>query len=165
MLVRKPCCAKANFAPLILVPVTLDRRAAGSRFAIQWDKEDLAENLSLAAKIKIDFGVVLPSFEFTEDFNAQLYFDQVEAAVAVLPRFKVFRDEIALAFFSFAKFLMYRDLDVSVWPKDRALDAHPKIMGLMRDGFPRSFPPLPDDGHLDELVPPSSRVHVVDANQ
>ncbi len=161
---ESPESQRPRFAPLILIPVTLDRRTAGTRFTIQWDKEDLAENLSLAAKIKADFGVVLPSLEFTEEFNTQAYFDQVAAAVSVLPRFKVERDDIALAFFSFAKFLMYRDLDASVWPKDRPIDTHPKIMGLMRDGFPRSSPPLPDDGHLDVLVPPSSRIHVVDAD-
>lgn len=154
---------KPRFAPLILVPVSLDRRTAGTRFTIQWDKEDLAENLSLAAKIKADFGVVLPNFEFTEEFDPDLYFDRIEA-VLTLPRFKVERNDIALAFFSFAKFLMYRDLDASVWPKERAIDAHPKIMGLLRDGFPRGSPPLPDDGHLDELVPPSARIHVVDAD-
>jgi very-short-patch-repair endonuclease len=155
---------KPRFAPLILVPVALERRAAGARFTIQWDKEDLAENLSLAAKIKADFGLVLPSFEFSEEFNPELYFDQIDAAVAALPGFKVERNGIALAFFSFAKFLMYRDLDASAWPKERAIDAHPKIMGLMRDGFPRSAPPLPDEAQLDQLVPPSSRIHVVDAD-
>lgn len=44
-------------APLILVPVTLTRRSAGSRFNIAWTQGDLSTSLSLQEKLRHEFGV------------------------------------------------------------------------------------------------------------
>jgi hypothetical protein len=48
-----------RYAPLILLPVDLDRRSAGSRFNIGYGEADLSTNLSLQAKLKQDFGIEL----------------------------------------------------------------------------------------------------------
>ena len=46
---------RPRHAPLILVPVELDRPSARSRFRIRWSGQDIATNLSLQAKLKADF--------------------------------------------------------------------------------------------------------------
>ena len=43
---------KPYHAPLVLVPVELSRRTASEKFLIRWNEEDIAENLSLRAKLK-----------------------------------------------------------------------------------------------------------------
>ena len=52
---------------------------------------------------------------------------------------------MTLGFFSFAKFLMYRDLDVRTWPDAAKLVEHPARTGLLRDGFPASDRPFAED--------------------
>ncbi len=153
----------ARLAPLILIPVRIDRKTAGSRFSIAWDQDDLTENLSLAERLK-ELGIKLPSFEYSDDFDPTAYLSQVAKAVEPARRFRVRRHDIVLAFFSFAKFLMYRDLDSATWPESARIDEHGKIKGLLRDGFPHAAPPIPSHTNIDELVPPAKRVHVVDAD-
>ncbi len=49
-----------RFAPLILVPVRLDRDRVRSRFWLQRREDDIEVNLSLRAKLKQDFEIELP---------------------------------------------------------------------------------------------------------
>ena len=47
------------------------------------------------------------------------------AVVANQPRWRVHADDMTLWFFSFAKYLMYRDLDPASWPDARPLTGTP----------------------------------------
>jgi very-short-patch-repair endonuclease/DNA polymerase III delta prime subunit len=154
----------ARYAPLVLIPVKLERRTAMDRFHLRWLEEDLQENLSLRAKLENDFGVELPEFGDTDELNVADYFRAVSSKVSKLKGFDVLPDEITLGFFSFSKFLMFRDLDASVWPEKCKLDKHPLIQGLMLDGFPHDPEPFGDDANLDELVPVNQLDHVVNAD-
>ena len=60
---------------------------------------------------------------------------------------------MVLGFFSFAKFLMYRDLDPELWPKSSAIGDHPLVTALLRDGFPDSAPLVADDAVIDHAIP------------
>ena len=107
-----------NRAPLILIPVTLERgkfdaKAFRYRYSLTYSGEDIAPNLSLAEKLKQDFGIALP--EIGEDRQPERYFDEVRAAVAEKRRWRVAR-EMTLGMFSFGKLLMYLDLDPDNWP-------------------------------------------------
>ena len=151
-------------APLILVPVELQRRTASDRFTLRWREEDLQENLSLRAKLATDFSLDLPPFPDDEDLDVTGYFDQVGQAVQGLKGWEVLPDSITLGFFSFAKFLMYRDLDPANWPQPDSLLGHPLIKGLLQDGLPPSPPPFPEDANLDTLIPVDRLDHVVDSD-
>jgi len=50
---------RERFAPLLLVPVGLDRQSATSRFNIRYAEDDINTNLSLQARLKSDFGIEL----------------------------------------------------------------------------------------------------------
>jgi very-short-patch-repair endonuclease len=153
-------------APLILVPVELDRPSAASRFRIRWTGEDIATNLSLQAKLKGDFGVELPDLPGAEDLSPGEYFEQVRRAVSTLPRWDVLPDDVVLWFFSFAKLLMYRDLDPGNWPQggESALESRRLLRALLLEGF-RTEPPLcGDDEKLDDRLPPLQTVHILDAD-
>ena len=71
---------------------------------------------------------------------------------------------MVLGFFSFSKFLMYRDLDPENWPADGSLDLHALIRGLLQDGFEESEPIVSDDGNIDAVIQPIAMNHVVDAD-
>jgi very-short-patch-repair endonuclease len=71
---------------------------------------------------------------------------------------------MTLGFFSFAKLLMYRDLDSQNWPDANGLLGHSMITSLLSDGFPRVEHTIPNDAKLDELIPVSKLDHVVDAD-
>jgi hypothetical protein len=51
-----------RYAPLILIPVDLERKTASERFSLRWREEDIEPNLSLEARLKNDFGITLPPF-------------------------------------------------------------------------------------------------------
>lgn len=151
-------------APLILVPVVLNRRSASERFVLRWNEEDLEENLSLAAKLKTDFGITLPPFPQEDDLDVAHYLAAIAHSIVPRKGWEVLPNAITLGFFSFAKFLMYRDLTPANWPDPAALTEHPLVRGLLRDGFPAAEPPLPEDADLDTLIPAADLDHVVDAD-
>ncbi len=58
-----------RYAPLILVPVSLERGSANERFKLRWRNEDITANLSLQAKMKEDFGLVIPDLSEDDDLD------------------------------------------------------------------------------------------------
>lgn len=151
-------------APLILIPVSLERGSAAEKFKIKWRHEDPAANLSLQAKMKADFGVSIPDLPEDDDLDISAYMASVQAAVSSKTSFELITDRMILGFFSFAKFLMYRDLDPANWPEGLKLDQHPLIRGLMQDGFPATKEMIEEDANVDEHISSERIFHVVDAD-
>ena len=131
-----------RLAPLILVPVGLERRSARERFYLRWLGEEAPPNLTLMAKLKSDFGLVIPELGDAEDVRLDSYLEAVSRTIGGQPRWQVETNHIVLGFFSFAKFLMYRDLDAAAWPKDKPIDTNPMLCALLRDGFSATSSPL-----------------------
>jgi len=155
---------RERFAPLLLIPVSLDRTSAAARFKVRYTDDDVTTNLSLQARIKNDFGIDLPDVPDIEELSPTEYFALVRRAVSGQPRWEVLDNDIVLWFFSFSKFLMYRDLCPDCWPADRRLDDNRLIRSLLREGF-RDDPPLcGDDEKIDQLLDPLRLVHVLDAD-
>ena len=155
---------EAHFAPLILVPVKLERNSATSSFHIQYTEDELGENASLGARIVGDFGLKLPPLPEKEDLSVEDYADQVRRVVAEKPRWQVDDLAIALGFFSFNKFLMYKDLDVESWPTNDSPLQHPILQALLDKGFHEPTSRFSDTDHLDAVLPPQESTNVVDAD-
>jgi very-short-patch-repair endonuclease len=156
-----------RFAPLILIPVALERGTAAEKFRLRWLQEDPSPNLSLGALLKRQFGIALPDFvdgDGDGTFDPSEYMARVAAAVSAQPRWEVLRDDIVLGFFSFAKFLMYRDLDPALWPKGAGLEEHAVVGALLGDGFPPSEPMFGEDDPIDPHIGPEALIHIVDAD-
>jgi very-short-patch-repair endonuclease/DNA polymerase III delta prime subunit len=120
-------------APLILIPVNLNRFSAQERFKLKYTEVDLGTNLTLKAKLKTDFTIELP--EFDDVINIDDYFKEVNKVIKKQERWKIIENEINLGFFKFGKFQMYQDLDVKGWPEDKQPSDHPIIKSLFGDGF------------------------------
>lgn len=151
-------------APLILVPVSLERGNAAERFKLRARLEDVAANLSLETYLERIHGLKAPHLELTDEFDPTLYFAAFAEAVTAKPGWAVNPDDIVLGFFSFAKFLMYRDLDPESWPAGSKLDQHALVRPLVADGFDEGEPLLPDDAVVDHHIAPADMVHIVDSD-
>lgn len=158
-------------APLLLVPIDLVRGSVSDRFAIKWREEDFQDNLSLAEKLDIEFGVTLPLLDNdgNDSFDLNAYFTRVEKAIENMPDWSVEKDSMCIGFFSFAKFLMYKDLDAASWPESHSPLRHSLIRQFLLSDIESS-----DDGEtntwargtekLDERIPVERLDHVVDAD-
>jgi len=152
-----------RFAPLVLVPVLLDRTDRGG-FKLTWDGAEIGTNLSLAALLKKDFAIDLPVVP-TEDINIAKYADQVSVAIREQKDWKIHTDTIAMAFFSFAKFLIFKDLAPGSWPETRKILEHPVLQALFKvTEFEEVEDALTDEDGLDPHRPIGQTNEVFDAD-
>lgn len=150
-------------APLILLPVDLIRNKRTATYDLKVREEDLGTNLPLRERLAEDFGITLPEIEGEEGFAPTTYFDAVREAVSSKPEWGVDADTVQLGFFSFAKFLMMRDLDPSNWP-DGALASLEVVERLLTSRGFDAEPDLFGDASLDEARAPGDLVQVTEAD-
>ncbi len=151
-------------APLVLLPVILERSSAADKFKLKARGEPPSPNLTLQAKMKAEFSIIVDDFIDEDDLDLNIYYAKLAETVSKQSRWEVLPDAMVLGFFSFAKFLMYRDLDPEHWPQSLAIGDHPLVTALLRDGFPDSAPLVADDAAIDLAIPPIELNHVVDAD-
>jgi very-short-patch-repair endonuclease len=156
--------ANIRHAPLILVPVTLERGNAGEKFKLRVRPDDYASNLSLEIFLDRLHGIRLPMFEAGDAFDPSAYLAEVADAVSAKPGWEVIADQIVLGFFSFAKFLMYRDLDPENWPAAGKITERPLIRGLLSDGFEPDAELIPEDSNIDVHISPAEMLHILDSD-
>jgi very-short-patch-repair endonuclease len=160
-----PSSDRKRIAPLILVPVDLERANIQSKFRLRANGDEIVTNLSLQAKLKLEFGIALPEIPAQlEDLDVAAYFAAVEEVIGHQRRWAVDRRATELGFFSFGKFLMYNDLDVRRWPEEGHPDRHEVLRALLEEGFDEPDGRLPDDARLDDILPPDRVHHIVDAD-
>ncbi|MFG1461744.1 DUF3320 domain-containing protein [Xanthobacter sp. DSM 24535] len=111
---KKPEHERSYRAPLLLVPVKLERRSATSRFTLKFHEDEPRFNATLLQFLERDFKLKLSQFsgELPADENGvdvPRLLALVRQAIREVPGMEVV-DEIALSTFSFAKFLMWKDL-------------------------------------------------------
>jgi very-short-patch-repair endonuclease len=153
-------------APLILIPVELERSDARDRFHLKYTGEELGDNVSLAEKLKQSFGIkTFPELPDPDDLDVDDYFQKVQRAVRGRSGWTVDTEAIVLSFFSFAKFLMYRDLDPATWPAADAILGHGVLQALLaEEGFQPSSSGYREDCLLDEQLQNREVLQVVDSD-
>jgi very-short-patch-repair endonuclease len=105
-------------APLILIPVQLERGKIDKEnncytYKLSYTEEDIETNLSLALKISKDFGITLP--ELDDQVEPSKYLGEISRLIKHKRRWHVVNDMV-IGMFSFAKIVMYKDLDPEKWP-------------------------------------------------
>jgi hypothetical protein len=144
-------------APLILLPVRLERKSALSGVIMTQHEDEPRFNLTLLEMLRQDFEFTIPALEGplpSDDRGVDVagVWTTMRRAVRDLPGFEV-TEELVLGTFSFAKYLMWKDL------VDRAdrLKQSPTVRHLIeRDGT--SFPvrgEFPRPNRLDQAVDPA----------
>ncbi|MCZ7359897.1 MAG: DUF4011 domain-containing protein [Candidatus Methanoperedens sp.] len=151
-----------RLAPLILVPVELERIRVGMSFRLSWTGEDIFTNISLQAKL-LEQEISLPDFEMPENkFGIDAYFQNVIKAVSSMPEWKVLTD-VYLGFFSFTKFVMYRDLDPKSWPEEKSPANHTLIRAIF-DPSSMEIGTEFSEKDVDEKLKSADLYHVMDAD-
>ena len=155
-----------RFAPLILLPVDLERDSARGRFRLAYRDQDLEPNLSLGAMVANDFELKLPDFPDGDDWLPSEYFELTRKAVGSQPRWQVQANTIVLGFYSFAKFLMWRDLaPENEWGSEGGLADNPLVESLLLGGFESEGGLFAEAENLDERFPdPGELGHILDAD-
>ena len=118
-----------NKAPLVLIPVAMERKKVGESFNLEWTGEDIQTNISLKAKL-LEGGIELPDFEFKRYGEViDHYIASVRRAVYRMDGWEVNTD-VALGFFSFTKFVMYNDLNPEAWADNVDLTKNELIQAI-----------------------------------
>lgn len=151
-------------APLLLLPVKLERAAVRERYKLSFTGDDIEGNLSLAEKLKQEFAIDLPEFPQVEDLDPKAYFEAVRKKVSSQKNWTVEDDEIYLGFFSFSKLMMFRDLDCGCWPKEEQPVEHPLLRAVLDEGFNEPGSAYDDATMLDDCHSPHDSYEVMDAD-
>jgi very-short-patch-repair endonuclease len=161
---ESPTSDKPRYAPLLLIPVELHRRTVNAKFRLRMLDEDLTTNLSLQEKLKAEFGLQLPDVPEVDDLSPAEYFDAVQKVVEDQPRWRLHRDRMTLWFFSFAKFLMFRDLNPEVWPEGKGPNKHQGLRGLLGEETEFMSPLIGEYEKLDDRIAARDITHIMDAD-
>ncbi len=152
-------------SPLLLISVNLERNGLTDQYKLSWDGQDVIQNLSLAVLMQDQFGIQFPELTISEETKPTAAFQQLET-LATSRGWQVVADEISLAFFSSAKYLMYADLDPTKWAN--SLDKHPDLQVLLNPDPDRTyssdFDGLPEGSKLDQFRPVDTCHEVVDCD-
>ena len=141
-------------------------RVAGTDgYVLRGRDDEIVANISLREKLKSNFDINLPDIPDDEQWNPSTYYESVSREIGRQPRWRVDREAIGLGFFTFSKFLMWRDLHPSPWPNNTLLD-HPLVKILLGKGadFETFSPLVPDEEPIDHRIDLSKGTHVVDAD-
>ena len=156
-----------RYAPLVLLPVELIRDGAKDRFRLKPREEDLFTNISLKLWLKERNSIDLPDIPEIDPWSFKEYCEKVREAIKKESRWSVLEDESVLGFFSFNKFLLWRDLDPANWPEGKSLLDHPIIQKLLMPPLDAGEPDPPiisSDEFIDDHFTPQDLVYVVDAD-
>src|SRR5450830_76498 len=150
---------KTYSAPLILLPVKLERKSALSGVTLSLLDEEPRFNLTLLELLRHDFELVIPGLdgELPSDesgIDVTGIWNMVRRAVRDVPGFEV-STELVLGTFSFAKYLMWKDLNANA----AQLLQSPLVKHLLeRDPGGEGFAganDFPRPEHLDVSVTPA----------
>ncbi|MGC9270921.1 DUF3320 domain-containing protein [Acidiphilium sp.] len=154
---KSPAEQRFYQAPLLLVPVRLERKSAVSKIIMTRHEDEARFNLTLLELLRQDFGLTIPALagplpEDRSGIDVAAIWTTVRTAIRDMTGFEVVPN-VVLGTFSFAKYLMWKDL------VDRAamLKESPVVRHLLERGqaaFPaRGEFPRPE--HLDQRIDPA----------
>lgn len=139
------------YAPLLLIPVRISRKSVKSGFTLRTSDEETRINLTLLELLKTEYSLRIPSLEGElptdkSGLDVPLIFDAVRRAIKDIEGWEV-QDTCSLGIFSFAKYLMWKDL----CDRKDELMANPIVRHLAdenRENFPTQVG-FPDPATLD----------------
>ena len=143
-------------APLILVPVQLERRSARSGFTLKLYDDEPRFNPTLLEMLRQDFELDLGirDSELPKDdagLDVRGIWNTVYRAIKDIKGWEVAED-VVLSTFSFAKYLMWKDLtEHADQLRENAIVRH--LIDTPRDAY-ASAVPFPDPRRLDADLPP-----------
>ncbi len=160
---ESPASETRRVAPLVLVPVKLERPSPG-QFRISALDEEVKLNVTLLEKLSHDLGIdtspVLAVGEDENGFDVRAALDAFTRLIVDVPRWEV-KDSAHLGLFSFAKFMLYADLDERL----AAVAGNEVVRQILNRAAEASdAAPFPVEGDLDRRQEPEAVVYPMDAD-
>lgn len=157
--------AKTRRAPLLLLPVALERKSVRGGFRLRRREEEAVANVTLLEKLRHDWGIAVagvdPPPQDANGIDVELVLRRFADAVADARGVEVVHEAV-LGVFSFTKFLLWRDLQSRVEQlKRNAVVAH--LIGGDGRPFPGSGSPIRPH-ETDDAVPPREVLTVLEAD-
>jgi len=138
-------------APLLLLPVDLERQKIKENYTLRWTGEDPVVSLSLSAKFA-EQGIELPDFghpDTADEIGA--FFDAVEETIQ--SKGWTLCPEVVLDLFSFKKYVMFKDLDPASWGEEFSIEENPLIDSIFNPKeAPAETADLPEAGECFNIV-------------
>jgi very-short-patch-repair endonuclease len=164
---QRPEDSRVCRAPLLLVPVKLVRKSAISPYYLVLHEDEVRFNATLIQLLKKDFGRDLTYLEAelptdASGIDVPLVFEQVRRDIREIPGFEVV-EESALGTFSFAKYLMWKDLVDRI----ESLEKNRVVRHLIHNPdqpFDADGPPIPHPSEIDSRYEPKEIFHPLPAD-
>ena len=151
-----------SYAPLILVPVQVDRESSLSPYKISMAEDDIVVNPVLQTKLLNDFGIQLP--EITNDISTVQLLEFLQAVsefVKTLDGWDVLKQS-TIGAFNFLTLLLIKDFENHL----ELYSEHP-IIQILSGAKSADLPELkniPQAKELDDVVDPESVFEILDAD-
>lgn len=148
-------------SPILLLPVTLERRPGNDGFILARFEEEPRINPTLRYRLaQNDISLPLPDGDpDAEDFRPSAYLAEVASAVEQKPNWRVIADECLLGRFSYLNLVMYEELEQRLDDARR----HPIIAAIAGDTEVAQALPAPVVPSLD-TAPPQKSFHILPAD-
>jgi hypothetical protein len=144
-------------APILLIPMSIERRSVRDGFRIQRIDEESRINITLLQKLKVDFGITIDGLDPLPEDESGLAVPRIlrtiRDAIKREPRWKV-EEDASLTILTFSRFLMWLDLEANAEElKKNAVVRH--LVETSNELFDpgASFPELET---LDDQYPPAA---------
>ena len=123
---------RSHLAPLVLVPVELERVSRNNRrtYLIRKAGEQPIRNAALAEDLVRRFDLELPDLD--PDDTPESYFQKIDSLLGHERRWRI-RHFLTIQIFSDAKLAIYADLAPDAWPEGAALSRHRAARQLMSE--------------------------------
>lgn len=152
---EKPTSPQRRLAPIILIPLEIERRSLQEGFSIRQGDDEPMVNVTLLANLAAEFELNISGLDpipmDDHGINVPLILRKFREAIVEIDRWEVL-EQAYIGHFSFAKFLMWRDLEVRADDLQRnAIVRH--LIYNPSDVYPDSGT-FPDPDHLDDTHSP-----------
>jgi hypothetical protein len=144
--------------------VELERQSASEGFRLRYSNDDVSPNVCLIEFLK-QFNVKIELPAEDEEFDLRGYLRRFSSAIPIDSDWSIDAESVVLGFFSFSKFLMYRDLDPAIWPTTSGLLSHDVLQRLLgASSFAGEASTFSDGDFLDDFPNHAEQMHVMDAD-
>lgn len=149
-------------APLLLIPVNLTRKLAWQDFSLKATEDDPVINPALLEQLRVGYELIMPELpEDLDDFDLDQFFANMQEIISKQKHWQIKKD-IYLDFFSFQKFLMYKDMER--YEKHYYQNDLIQALCNVRGGRLATLPEDIAKADLDQILLPESTFHVLDAD-
>jgi len=151
-----------SYAPLILVPVQVNRESSLSPYRIQMAEDDIVVNPVLQTKLLSDFGIQLP--DVSNDITTIQLFEYLETIAELVKKLDGWEviKQVTIGAFNFLTLLLIKDFENNLalyceHPIVQALSGVESVLLSEPDNIPQAK-------DLDDVVNPESVFEIMDAD-